>query len=367
MKLTFTVLVFVLSLTSLKAQEPPDWRQVYTFDESIIEMNSNVTFGGKDIGRLRFRWTFDIPQALSGERQVKYKSRLEELEFNCAERRYRPYEVTLLDLEGNTIRHEEMRPVVEWHAIKSGSMTEKLFSSACELITPRPPARNRVELDKVAKYAFEFSQRLELERDFKPILETFFAPDYLTGYLHDDEQNWFQNLNRDTAVKASRAELQRFYVALLNSGYLNSVFFISQSRDAARASIPEEKMIPGEVVELIDSHPYTASYKGNRENYDFLAERIDSVERLRSYTDLLEKIGTLMRKFVINVRAEQSKEYRAIWDEGDLFQPKAWICPKNCLGLPKGTKLFEVNVPLFRLQIADIKGQLKIVAAIDSQ
>lgn len=57
MRLTFTVLVFALSITSLKAQEPPDWQRVYTFDESIIEMNSNVTFGGESVLSVHLRAT----------------------------------------------------------------------------------------------------------------------------------------------------------------------------------------------------------------------------------------------------------------------------------------------------------------------
>ena len=33
-------------------------------------------------------------------------------------------------------------------------------------------------------------------------------------------------------------------------------------------------------------------------------------------------------------------------------------------GLPNGTKLFEVNVPVFRLQVAEVSGSLKVVSAI---
>src|ERR1700687_524966 len=98
MKLKFLPLVFLFSSTCLRAQQLPQWYRVYTFDESIIEMNtSQVTFGGKDIGRVRFRWTFDQSEALSGEPQTKYKSRLEVMEFNCSKQRYRLYEVTLFD------------------------------------------------------------------------------------------------------------------------------------------------------------------------------------------------------------------------------------------------------------------------------
>ncbi len=377
MKLTFLPFVILLSSTCLTAQVP-EWYRVYTFDESIIEMNtSQVTFGGKDIGRVRFRWTFDQPEALSGEPQLMYKSRLEVMEFNCSQRRYRLYDLIFYDAAGKVIRSEEMNPPVEWRAVTFGSVMEKLFAPACELIEKRahPPvvssvgSRDAIESEQVAKYALSFSQSLEQTKDFKPIIEKFFAADYLNGYLHDNDTNWFLNLDRDTAAKISRAELQRFYVALLNANYLSSLYLISQYPSDSDSSVPDEKLLPPDIVQLIKDHPYTATYKRTAGNYDYLGENIGRVERLRSYTDLLEKIAALMRKHVISVRAERSKKYTPMLEDWDwtfaLYQPKVRICAVDCLGLPQGTRLFEVNVPVFRLQVAEIRGQLKIVSAID--
>jgi len=377
MKLKFLPFVFLLSSTGLAAQSA-EWYRVYTFDESIIEMNtSQVTFGGKDIGRVRFRWTFDQPEALSGEPQLKYKSRLEVMEFNCSLRRYRLYNLTFSDAAGKVIRREEMNPPVEWRTVAFGGVMEKLFAPACELIekTAHPPvvspvaSLDAIELEKAAKYALSFSRSLEQAKDFKPIIEKFFAVDYLNGYLHDNDTNWFLNLDRNTAAKLSRAELQRFYVALLNANYLSCLYLISQTPSDSDSPVADEKLVPPDIVQLIKGHPYTASYKRKAGNYDYLAENVDRVERLRSYTDLLETIAVLMRKHVINVRAERSKEYKSMLKDWDwrlgLYQPEVRICAGDCLGLPRGTKLFEVNVPVFRLQLAEIRGQLKIISAID--
>jgi hypothetical protein len=377
MRFKFLPFVILLSSTCLTAQIP-EWYRVYTFDDSIIEMNTaQVTFGGKDIGRVRFRWTFDQPEALSGEPQLKYKSRLEVMEFNCSQRRYGLYDLTFYDAAGKVIRSQEMNPPVEWRTVTFGSVMEKLFAPACELIEKRahPPvvslvkSRDGIESEKVAKYALSFSQSLVQTKDFKPIIEKFFAADYLNGYLHDNDTNWFLNLDRNTAAKLSRIELERFYVALLNANYLSSLYLISQYPSESDLPVPDEKLLPPDIVQLVKDHPYTATYKGKAGNYDYLAENIDRVERLRSYTDLLEKIAALMRKHVINVRAERSKEYMSMLQDWDwtfeLYQPKVRICAADCLGLPQGTKLFEVNVPVFRLQLAEIGGQLKIISAID--
>ena len=374
MRLMFLPFLLLLSSTSLMAQHLPEWYRVYTFDESMIEMNTSlVTFISKDVTRVRFRWTFDQPERLSGEPQSKYKSQLEVMELNCSLQRYRPYHLTYFDSAGNVV-HVEENQLGEWSTVTSGSMIQKLFAPACELIKQknRSPVESADEVDlaKAARYALSFSQHLEQAKDFKPIIEKFFMVNYLNGYLHDKNTNWFLNLDRDTAAKVSRGELQRFYVALMNTGYLSSLFAISQYPADSEESVADERLVPSDILQLIRNHPYTAAYKSQEGNYDFLAEKIDSIERLRSYTDLLERLGSLMRKHVIRVSAEHSKAYQTMLEDWhwtfDLYQPRVRVCARNCMGLPNGTKLFEVNVPVFRLQLAQIRGNLRIVSVVSS-
>lgn len=376
MRATLLLFAFLFSSTSLVAQQLPEWYRVYTFDESIIDMNTSKLLLGGNIGRVTFRWTFDQPEVLRGNPQLMYKSRLEEIEFNCSEKRYRLYEVTYLNAASKIISSEEMSPPYEWHAVRSGSVTGSMFGPACELIESRirklmgtkTHSDGETETDKAAKYARSFSQSLEQAKNFKPIIDRFFSAHYLDGYLGDKDTNWFLNLNRDTAARISSAELKRFYVALLNCGYLSSVYLISQYPSDSDKAVSNEKLVPPDIVQLIKTHPYTATYKHKADDYDYLGENIDSVERLRSYTDLLEKIGALMRRHVTTVAAERSKEYQAMLEHWnwtfDLYQPKVRICAAGCFGLPKGTKLFEVNVPMFHLQIAEIKGEMRIVSAM---
>ena len=233
--------------------------------------------------------------------------------------------------------------------------------------SPPVPAvtRDDTELEKVANYALLLTERLEHTRDFRPVVQKFFAADYINGYLRDRNTNWFFNLDRETAAKASRAELQRFYVALLNSAYLSGVYLLSQYTDTEDGSVAEEKL-PPDVVAFIAKHPYTAKYQSSQDNNNYLAETIDSIDRLRSYTNLLEGIADLMRKHVVAVGAERSPQYRTILEDEGLYQPKVRICSSKCLGLPRGTRIFEVNVPVFQLQLAEIKGELKVISVIDS-
>ncbi len=361
------LIVFCLYPLTLTAQSLPEWQRVYTFDESIIELNTSlVTLISKDVTRVRFRWTFNQPQLLSGFRIEQYQTQLEVMEFNCSRSRYRPYHTTLYDSAGNIVRISDSPG--EWRTIDSGSMIEKLFVPGCNLIRAKtevkPPPDKDAQLNKVALFAQHFAQLLDKTQDFKSVVDRFFIDNYLEGYLRDRQTNWFLNLDRDTAATLNRQELQRFYLALMNAGYLSSVYLISQVPSDSEDPASLEKLLPRDVLRLIRNHRYTTQYKFRAVNYDFLSDNINSVGRLRSYTDLIEKLAWLMRSHTKRVRATRSKEWHAMLNEWDLYQPKVRTCAENCFGLPNGTKLYEVNVPVFNLQVAEVGGTLKVVTAI---
>jgi hypothetical protein len=362
----FVVVLWLYSLT-LAAQPIPEWQRVYTFDESTVEMNTSlVTPISKDVFRVRFRWTFDEPQLLGGLPKEKYQSQLEVMEFNCSQNQYRPYHYTSYDSAGN-ILHIDDSPG-KWRRVPLGSMIEKLFVPGCELIGSKTRDKSKSdknpELEKVAVFAHDFARFLEQTKDFKRVVDRFFVTNYLDGYLSDQKTNWFLNLERDTATALSRQELQRFYVALMNAGYLSSVYLISQLPPESDDSTSKDKLLPPDVLQLIKKHRYTAQYQSRTSNSDLLAENINSLERLRSYTDLMEKMAWLMRNHVRRVDATRSKQWHAMLRHWNLYQPKVRVCSGNCLGLPNGTKLFEVSVPVFHLQVAEVNGSLKVVTAI---
>jgi hypothetical protein len=376
MRLTLLSLVFLLSSICLTAQQKlPEWYRVYTFDESIIEMNTlHVTLDGDDVGRVRFRWTFDQPQPVKGERNLRYKSRGELWAISCSDKKYRIDESTLFDSAGEVIRYERIKSPGESLSVVSGFITPRLFEAACQLIKKRgrPPAvvsTEKIELEKATLFAFSFAESLQKAKDFKPIIKKFFVPDYLDGYLSDADMKWFPNLSRELVAKLRRAELERFYVAYLNAGFLSCLYVVSKASSVSGESIPDRDLVPPDVVKAILNHPYTARYKRESGNFDYLDESIDNVERFRIYTNLLEHIAALMRKHAKRVEAGRTMEYKQqilsdAWDI-DLYDPERGICQKECFGLPVGTRLFEVNVPVFHLQIAEIRGQLKVVSAVE--
>jgi hypothetical protein len=135
------------TVLSAAQEKKGTWQRVYTGEDSIIEINvskvtfveynasRNVTFS-YNTGRVGFRTIYSKPEALKEKPGVKYKSRLETIDFNCAANtaRYRLYEATLLDEKGKVIKTFAWDPSAEWKEIKRGGVMEKLSGAACALI-----------------------------------------------------------------------------------------------------------------------------------------------------------------------------------------------------------------------------------------
>jgi hypothetical protein len=136
MRLLVLLILVLFSSLSLNGQQLPEWYRVYTFEDGVIEMNTSlVTTISNDVTRVRFRWTFDQMEALSGESKLKYKSELEVMELNCSLQRYRSYHLTFYDSAGNIIRIQD---------------------------SP----------------AYGFTRQLEQAKDFRLLIDKFFMPNH---------------------------------------------------------------------------------------------------------------------------------------------------------------------------------------------
>jgi hypothetical protein len=140
-------LLLMSSVLSAAQEKKEKWQRVYTGEDSIIEIDiSKVTFVEYNVsrkvtfaysaGRVGFRTIYSKPEALKEKPGVKYKSRLETIEFNCAANaaRYRLYEATLLDEKGKVIKTFGWDPSAEWKETTHGGMMDKLSGAACTLI-----------------------------------------------------------------------------------------------------------------------------------------------------------------------------------------------------------------------------------------
>lgn len=377
MKILFLTITVALAAISLAAQAPPQWKRVYTFDDSVIEVQTNsVVVTGKRTGLVTFRQKYENLQRSKGAADGTFRTERETYEFNCQEKRARLISVERLDSSGGVVQRGTAGPAF-WRYASGGGVVAQYINAGCQLIDrPLPmPAMAAPGLSKVdertslraTKTAWLFMRRMEQTHDLDLAVHEFFISDYLEYYRQDTESNWFFQLDRATQSAATPAELQRFYLAAMNAGYLNSVYLLSQLDETHHSREDERKFFPADVMELIKSHPYTRAYRGATEDVEYLAEQIDSLERMRSYTDLLEKANRLLREHVRSVKAERSPRYQKVKDElhidDELFEPVTYICNETCFGLPAGTLVFNVSIPLFRLRLAEVKGQMKILSA----
>ena len=108
------------------------WERVYTGEGSIIEFNSSSSrFEANNVLRADFRTVLSKAESISGQPGVKYKTRLETIDFKLTQRRYQFFEIALLDSGGKVIQKRNAAASDEWRVVKPGGITERLFDVAC--------------------------------------------------------------------------------------------------------------------------------------------------------------------------------------------------------------------------------------------
>ena len=112
-------------------QAKGQWHRAYTGDGSVIEVNtSTLKFAPERVLRAEFRTVFSKAESTGGDRAVKYKTRLETIDFRLKDRRYRFVEISLLDPSGKLIQTKTADGSEDWRVLKPGGITERLFNAA---------------------------------------------------------------------------------------------------------------------------------------------------------------------------------------------------------------------------------------------
>jgi len=232
-------------------------------------------------------------------------------------------------------------------------------------------AQERISADEMRearRVAQTFARRLQRTKDITPLIDDYFAPDFIDGYLQDNVSNWFIFLDHDFAKKLTRAELKRYFIAEMNWLYLCELYVFSKysSLRTGDLDLPPEKMYPPDVLKIFLSDPRmkaTLATTGSDEQ-ELL---ISTADRFRSFVENLERAARLLRKYAIRINAGRTRQYRetlADWKTRYyLYDPWLTSCDEICLALPKGTKFIQVNIPTIQLRFARVRGQLRIVFA----
>jgi hypothetical protein len=130
-----TVVLFVLAASMWNFVQAKDqWQRAYTGDGSVIELNTaTLRFAPGGVLRAEFRTVFANAESTGGDRGVKYKTRLETIDFRLSDRRYRFAEISLLDPGGKLIQTKTAEGSEDWRVLKPGGVTERLFNAAYAL------------------------------------------------------------------------------------------------------------------------------------------------------------------------------------------------------------------------------------------
>ena len=374
MKVLLISLIILVSVTIGLSQTSSRWYRVQTLDDSFIDMDTfSAEFGGRTLGRVSFRWTFESNQPLNG--QLSYRERLDLVNVNCEKNRFWTQDVKYLDSNGKVV-FEKQASSTEW--LEAGNaITANMIFAACELVKVRTALhateeeikQKEAELKQkeASATAYKFALMLENTQDASKVIPHYFSKSYLSGYLLDQNTNWFVLVEPAVAKTANHEELQRFYEALFNNGYLGTRFLFAQRTSNDEEVISEQRANTPELVKFVRNHPYS-KYKQGAQAYDYLSERINSVERLHDYTNLLEGINRILRKEIAKLPPAKTDLLRQFASDDEIIwrNDAIKVCLKSCLGLPAGTKLYEIDVPAFHLQLAEIEGEMKIVSAMYS-
>src|SRR5688572_9333132 len=125
--LCLVVLGTFLVVSTVVAQDPVLWQRVHTGEDSVIDLNKSlVEFDVGHILRLEIRTILNTPEELRDTSRTKYLTRLETVEYNLRQKRYRIIHVVLLDSSGKTVQTFDMK-AAEWKLLKPGGMMDRLL------------------------------------------------------------------------------------------------------------------------------------------------------------------------------------------------------------------------------------------------
>jgi hypothetical protein len=144
--LTITLVLIISTVVAGQEKDQEKWSRVYTYEDSVVEINeTTVIFVNKDVSRILSRTVYSKPQSMKEKADIKYKTRLETIEFKCSERRYRIYRVRLLDSKGNTVDSYDSEETAEWKTAKAGGIMERLMAFGCRLAAGKKIADKPIE------------------------------------------------------------------------------------------------------------------------------------------------------------------------------------------------------------------------------
>lgn len=234
-----------------------------------------------------------------------------------------------------------------------------------------PDKITEAEKREVNLIAHRFTDRMIKEKDIGRLLDEFFLPGFinrsLTNDYDDPEDPWMIFLRADFAKRLTPRDRRRYFIAENNFLFLQQLYISSRYFDDDE--IPNRQSMPRNIVKLFDDFdPRLANvmFKGPYA-VDDLENAWNTPAIFPKFLRFLEQAGTAYRRHAIRTRAGRTalwrKSVEGLTRDVGLFDPYALKCDGNCFGTPKGTKVYNVDIPILELYLIKYRGKMKLVGA----
>jgi hypothetical protein len=261
---------------------------------------------------------------------------------------------------------------------------------------------------EAARLAVRLVTRLREAGDASPVVDEFFLPDFAerfqkfirAGDLGENYELLFVGVSRETLTGASPADLRRAFVALVNAWhhggeFSNAVSDVTEARHNLASVLAddnwrlrkavEREALPPALLEVCKGDPLLAmvaeafSGGGDEEDEDededeaaqlaqIKSVSVQSVERLRSFTEKLEKCVALMREATKKLREElkayPGRDVRRTTRLDDVYRVETGSYAKETLGLPARTPFIQARLHPYVVVIVPVEGQLKVIGIL---
>ena len=227
------------------------------------------------------------------------------------------------------------------------------------------------------KRAQEFSQRLRKVQDLKPLLNEFFAPQFMSQIHRERGFTMLAFLdNGGKEIKLTPALRRRYYFASLNWLYLFSLYSCFKDPTVFNNdnSGTDEMLFPAEGRKILDDTPLlkymieTAASRFDDEHAEnnYVPRTVADVQKM---TRNVERMNIIFRKHLKKIARMSNADFiKLVGKCEDPEKPYSKIaivkCDKSlgCAGLPKTAELIGVSVPFFSyLDFMRVNRKMKIV------
>lgn len=248
-----------------------------------------------------------------------------------------------------------------------------------------------------------FMKRLEATADFAPLVGEFFFGDFterFKRFVRDMNigDGFLRGIQRRVLLQATQDDLRRCYVALMNFWNQYSLLNNATGEYIKHRSKLEHQPEPhGEVYWELDKkvleNALTPGFFAVAESDPLLmivvnqvytreqltdpvkrveAAAISSVERLRFFTEKLERCVALMREGVRKLQVEEEQQSdssvtrQRLGRDYDryIYRVEYHVFEKKTAGFPAGTRLISVRIFPYVVTMTRLNGPLKIIAVL---